>query len=147
MIDVFTTRFGPLEVQPEDIIRFPEGLPGLEQRRDWVLVSEAQNDAACWLQSVDRADVALAVVSPRRFLPDFQLRVARRELEPLELDDVRAAQVLLVVGHSDGSLTLNLKAPIVINLRRRLARQVIANGNLPVRHHLGAAPPEVRKSA
>ncbi len=147
MIDVFTTRFGPLEVAPEDIIRFPEGLPGLEQRREWVLVAEAQNDAACWLQSADRADVALAVVSPRRFVPGFQLRVARHELEPLELDDVRAAQVLLVVGYTDGSLTLNLKAPIVINLRRRLARQVIANGNLPVRHHLDAAPPAVRKSA
>jgi flagellar assembly factor FliW len=147
MMDVYTTRFGPLEVLADDVIRFPEGLPGLEERRDWVLVAEAHNDAACWLQSVDRADVALAVVSPRRFVPHFQMRVARRELEPLGLEEVRAAQVLLVVSRTEGSLTVNLKAPIVINLRRRLARQVIANGDLPVQYEVGAVPPAMRKSA
>ena len=146
-MDIFTTRFGPVEVEDEDVIHFPEGLLGLEECHDWVLVAEDENDAACWLQSVDRADVALAVVSPRRFMPDFQVRVARRELDPLELDDIRAAQVLVVVGRTERSLTLNLKAPIVINLRRRLARQVIANGDLPVRHELGTPLSVRRKSA
>ena len=148
MMDViFSTRFGAVEVQPEDVIHFPEGLVGLEERRDWVLLAETQNDAVAWLQSVDRADVALAVVSPRRFVPDFQMRVARRELDPLALDEIRAAQVLVIVGRTERSLTLNLKAPIVINLRRRLARQVIANGDLPTQHELGTPLSALRKSA
>jgi len=146
-MDVFSTRFGAVEVQPDDVLHFPEGLPGLEECRDWVLLAEAQNDAVAWLQSVDRADVALAVVSPRRFVPDFQMRVARRELDPLALDEVRAAQVLVVVSRTEGRLTLNLKAPIVVNLRRRLARQVIANGDLPVQHELGTPLSTLRKSA
>jgi len=146
-MDIFSTRFGAVEVQPEDVIHFPEGLVGLEERRDWVLLAEAQNDAVAWLQSVDRADVALAVVSPRRFVPDFQMRVARRELDPLALDEIRAAQVLVIVGRTERSLTLNLKAPIVINLHRRLARQVIANGDLPVQHELGTPLSALRRSA
>lgn len=146
-MDIFSTRFGAVEVQPEDVIHFPEGLVGLEERRDWVLLAEAQNDAVAWLQNVDRADVALAVVSPRRFVPDFQMRVARRELDPLALDEIRAAQVLVIVGRTERSLTLNLKAPIVINLRRRLARQVIANGDLPVQHELGTPLSALRRSA
>jgi len=146
-MQVFTTRFGPVEVQADDLIHFPEGLPGLEDCRHWVLLAEAERDAIAWLQSVDRADVALAVVSPRRFVPDFQMRVARRELDPLALDEVRAAQVLVVVSRTEGRLTLNLKAPIVVNLRRRLARQVIANGDLPVQHELGTPLSTLRKSA
>ena len=146
-MDIFSTRFGAVEVQPEDVIHFPEGLVGLEERRDWVLLAETENDAVAWLQSVDRADVALAVVSPRRFVPDFQMRVARRELDPLALDEIRAAEVLVIVGRTERSLTLNLKAPIVINVRRRLARQVIANGDLPVRHALGTPLSALRRSA
>jgi flagellar assembly factor FliW len=147
IMEIFTTRFGQVEVQTEDVLHFPGGLPGLEQCCQWVLVAEAENDQAAWLQSIDRADVALAVVSPRRFVPDFQLRVARREIEPLKLDEIRAARVLVIVGRTERSLTLNLKAPIVINLRLRLARQVIANGDLPVQHELGIPPSAMRKSA
>ena len=147
MMVIPTTRFGPIEVQPDDVIRFPEGLLGFEHCRDWVLLAEAESDAVAWLQSVDRADVALAVVSPRRFVPKYRMRVARRELEPLQLDQIGRAQVLVIVGRTERCLTLNLKAPIVINLDRRLARQVITNGELSVRHPLGAGLPAMKRSA
>lgn len=40
--------------------------------------------------------------------------------------------MLSVVSQSDGDLTLNLKAPLVINLDRRLGRQVITSDDQPV---------------
>lgn len=142
-----TTRFGPVQIEPDDVIRFPEGLLGLEECRDWVLLADANNDAVAWMQSVERADVALAVVSPRRFVPGYQMRVARRELAPLRLEYVRAARVVVTVSRDEHSLTLNLKAPIVINLESRLARQVMTNGPLAVRHKLGAFEPALKRSA
>jgi flagellar assembly factor FliW len=146
-MEIPTTRFGPIEVQADDVIRFPEGLPGLEECRDWVLLAEPDNDALAWLQSVSRADVALAVVSPRRFVPGYRMRVARRELEPLELGRIDRAQVLVIVGRGERCLTLNLKAPIAVNADRRLARQVITNGELSVRHQLEAVLPAMKRSA
>ena len=134
-------------VEPEDVIRFPESLLGLPRCRDWVLFGDSQNDAVAWMQSVDRADIALAVVSPRRFVPDFQMRVARRELEPLELEHVSAAHVLVIVSKTPQSVTLNLKAPLVINLDRRLGRQVVTNGRLPVRFDVSSRPDALRKTA
>jgi hypothetical protein len=63
--------------------RFTElGLPGLEDCREWALLADASNDALGWLQSTTRGDVALAVVSPRRFVPDYQVRIPRSELTP-----------------------------------------------------------------
>ncbi len=147
MMQISTTRFGPIEVQADDVIHFPEGLLGLEACRDWVLLAEVENDAVAWLQSVQRADVALAVVSPRRFVPKYRMRVARRELEPLQLDQIRRAQVLVIVGRTERCLTLNLKAPLVINLDRRLGRQVVTNGDLSVRRQLGARLPAMKRSA
>jgi flagellar assembly factor FliW len=143
-MEVQTTRFGPIDIATDDVIRFTEGLPGFQGCRDWVLLADGRNAALAWLQSVDHPEVAFAVVSPRRYVPRYRLHVARRELEPLEFKDLQAARVLVIVGKSDRSITVNLKAPVVINLDRRLGRQVIANGDLPVQHEI-ASPAAARK--
>jgi flagellar assembly factor FliW len=146
-MEITTTRFGRLEIEANDIIRFPTGLWGFEDCREWVLLADQENDALAWLQCVQRPAVALAVASPRRFVPDYRMRVARRELSSLELSDVKRAKVLVVVGRTDRAMTLNLKAPVVINLDRRLGRQVITNGDLPVQYELASEPPALRRSA
>jgi flagellar assembly factor FliW len=101
-----------------------------------VLLADAQNPALGWLQSLDRPEVALGVVSPRRFVPDYQVRVARREIQPLGLQNPNDAQILAIVTHSDGALTLNLKAPLVIHVAERLGRQIVARDDHAVQHRL-----------
>ena len=142
-----TTRFGLIDVAAGDVIRFPSGLPGLEDCREWALLADAANDAVGWLQSTTRGEVALAVVSPRRFVPDYRVRIPRSELQPLALADVRDAQIVAVVGKTGTTLTLNLKAPIVINVATRTGRQVVASGDLPLRHELVPGRPPLKRSA
>jgi len=144
-MQVRTTRFANVEIQPSDLIRFPDGLLGLEDCRTWVLLADAQNDALGWLQSTTRPEVALAVVSPRRFVPGYQLHVFRRELGSLDLARPEDAHVLAIVSKNERGITLNLKAPIVMNLDKRTGRQVIANGELPLQHEL--PQPALRKTA
>lgn len=142
-----TSRFGRIDIDAGDIIRFPSGLPGLEDCREWALLADAANEALGWLQCTTRPEVALAVVSPRRFVPDYQVRIPRSELTPLALADIRQAQVVVVVGKTGTTLTLNLKAPIVINLEARTGRQVVASGDLPLQYELALGRPPLRKSA
>jgi flagellar assembly factor FliW len=142
-----TTRFGRIDIDAGDVIRFASGLPGLEDCRDWALLADASNEALGWLQCTTRPEVALAVVSPRRFVPDYQVRIPRSELTPLALTDIRQAQVVVAVGKSGTTLTLNLKAPIVINLEARTGRQVVASGDLPLQYELTSGRPPLRKSA
>jgi flagellar assembly factor FliW len=144
---ISTSRFGRIDVDAGDIIRFPSGLPGLEDCREWALLADSTNDALGWLQCVTRGDMALAVVSPRRFVPDYQVRIPRSELTPLAITDIRQAQVVVVVGTTGTDLTLNLKAPIVINLEARTGRQVVASGELPLQYELTSNRQPLRKSA
>jgi len=139
-MEVQTTRFGRVEFAAEDVFCFPEGLPGLAACRDWVILSEGNDAAVAWLQSVQRPEIGLAVVCPRRFVPGYRLRVARRELVPLELDTPKGALLLAVVTKTARALALNLRAPVVINLDRRLGRQVTARGSLPMQHELDNTP-------
>jgi flagellar assembly factor FliW len=142
-----TSRFGIVDIEPDDLLHFASGLLGLEECRHWVLLADAENEALGWLQSTSRPDVAFAVVSPRRFVPDYQMRVSKGELAPLDLPDVRTAQVLTIVGKNQEGVTLNLKAPLVINLERRLGRQVITNGDQPLQYPLHRPSVPLRKTA
>jgi flagellar assembly factor FliW len=108
-------------------------------------LSDAQNDALGWLQSLDRAEVALAVVSPRPFVPGYQVRVARRDIQPLGLRDAKDAQVLVVISCANEALALNLKAPLVVHVEQRLGRQIVARDDHPVQYVLRRAAS--RKSA
>jgi flagellar assembly factor FliW len=80
-------------------------------------------------------------------VPDYQVRIPRSELSPLALDDMRDAQVVVVVGENGTGLTLNLKAPIVINLQARTGRQVVASGDLPLHYELSIERRPLKQSA
>lgn len=133
---IFTTRFGSVAIDDGDVIDFVDGLIGMEQCRNWVLLADSANPALGWLQSVDRSDLALAVVSPRRFVPDYAVRLSRRDIEPLALTELDDAQVLVIVGQADGGLVLNLKAPLVIHLAERRGRQIVARNDHAVQHRI-----------
>jgi len=131
-----TAHFGAMAVRPEDAVCFPLGLAGFERSRRWVLLTPPHNPTVNWLQSVECPKTALAVVEPQRFLPDYQLRANRSELECLELQSLDEAFVVVTVNRTDQGLALDLKAPLVINRQRRLGRQVIASDDLPTRYPL-----------
>jgi flagellar assembly factor FliW len=146
-MEIPTSRFGPIEIAPADVIQFPAGLPGLDDCTTWVLLADAHNDALGWLQSTTHPDVALAVVSPRRFVPDYQLRVTRGELGSLLCQLIDDVHVLAIVGKNECGITLNLKAPLVIHLCQRIGRQVVASGDQPVQYELRRETPLKRKIA
>lgn len=155
-MQINTTRFGAVEIQPTDVLDFPLGLIGLEPWTKWVVLADGENPGLGWLQSTERADLALAVVSPRRFVPDYKVRLSARDLVPLEAPQGVTPQVIVAMSshggqqgqgaHGPGALSLNLKAPILVCLETRRGRQVVAKDDHPVQHWLGG-PAQLRRSA
>lgn len=135
-MEVQTSRFHRVAVEPVDIFRFPGGIVGMEHCRQWTLLEDPRAGAVAWLQSVEHADLALAVVSPRRFVPGYQIHVGSGQLQALQLNRLADAELLAVVGRCRENMTLNLKAPLVINLSNRLGCQVIVNDPYCVQHKL-----------
>jgi flagellar assembly factor FliW len=133
-------------IDDDDVLTFVDGLIGMESQCRWALLADARNEALGWLQSLDRPDVALAVVSPRRFVPDYRVRVARRDVQPLNLATADEAQVLAIVNQHGEGLAINLKAPLVVHVAARLGRQIVAKDDHPVQHPLACQPP-LRRTA
>lgn len=146
-MQISTSRFGEVDIQVDDIILFPNGIAGFEDHRHWVILSDDENETVAWLQCVSHPDIAVPVISPRRYVPEYRLRVSRNQLAPLQIDAVDQAYILGIVSRNDGKLTLNLRAPLVINLDRRVGRQVVTIDEQPVQHELTGVASPLRKSA
>lgn len=144
---IHTTRFAAIEIEPDDILFFRNGLLGFEDCRHWVLLADADNAAVAWLQSMQHADIAVPVVSPRRFADDYQVHLDPSDVDSLQLTAVDQAYVLAVVSREESCLTMNLRAPLVINLDRRIGCQVVTADAQPIQFELASLPNQLRKSA
>ena len=144
---IHTTRFASIEIEPDDILFFRNGLVGFEDCRHWVLLADADNRAVAWLQSMQHSDIALPVVSPRRFVTDYQVRLEPADVQSLQLTSAGQAYVLGVVSRDADVLTMNLKAPLVINLERRIGCQVVTTDAQPMQYELATLPTLLRRSA
>lgn len=146
-MQISTTRFGTLAIDVDDLLHFPQGIIGFEDCRHWILLADAHNSTVGWLQCADRPAIALAVVSPRRFSDEYRIRVGQSQLAPLALSAHDRLFALCVVSKKDGCCTMNLRAPVLVNLDRRIGCQVITIDEQPVQMELPTESSQLRKSA
>jgi flagellar assembly factor FliW len=111
---VHTTRFGDIEVAPDGVLHFPDGLIGLGGT-DYALLP-AGHGPFTWLQSLSDPTVALPLTDPRRFFPGFRFELGDAEGEHLEIDAAAPSEIYVTVRASAvaAECTANLKAPIVV---------------------------------
>ena len=128
---VKTKHFGEIELEDSKIITFDEGLIGFEDnKRDTILFNNESKHKGTisWLQSLDEPLLALPVVSPFVAMADYNPVVEDEVLAPLgELNDENLVILLTLTVPSDlTKMTVNLKAPIIINADTRKGCQAIA---------------------
>lgn len=124
-VRVESRRFGVFDVPDATILHFPQGLVGFPQLRRYVVLEHRPGSPFKWLLSVDDPDLAFAVAHPGELVADYQppLDLAARLLET---DPAQVALFVLVTIPSDPTrMTVNLMAPVVVDLRTRRARQIV----------------------
>ncbi len=126
-----TTRFEQLNVNDEETIIFPQGLFGFVEYTQFCLVDACDDVLILWLQSLEKSEIAFPVLEPKIFKPDYTLRLSPMEMRELRLDNIQQAVVLsiLTIPTDVNQMTANLKAPLVLNLKEQIAKQVVLQEN------------------
>ncbi|MFI4877058.1 MAG: flagellar assembly protein FliW [Blastopirellula sp. JB062] len=146
-MDIYTARFGKLEIADDDVLLFADGMIGFENLPNWLLLADEVSEDLGWLQSLDQPEVALAVVSPRRYAPEYRVRLEKEEVSPLRLTADDEVFVLTIVSKHEDSLTINLRAPVVVNLTKQLGRQIVTSDDQPLQYEIQGGASYYRKSA
>jgi flagellar assembly factor FliW len=118
-----TTRFGEIDIEENKIISFPLGIPGFPHLRRYFLID--YKDPIRWLHAVDDPDTAFIVTEPFGLFPDYSLTVEDDVEQFLEITDVAETIVLVILNVADNRLNANLKAPIIVNISKLKATQII----------------------
>jgi flagellar assembly factor FliW len=110
-----STRFGPVEIDPDTIIEFPDGLIGLAGSRFALLTSDP-GGSIMWLHCVDDPSLSLPVTEPHRFFSDFSVSLTDDDADRLGLDDSAGVDVYVTVVAAPElrDFTANTKAPILV---------------------------------
>lgn len=134
-----TTRFGVIEVDDSALIAMPEGMIGLGEHTSYCLIDHRPESVFKWLQSTHHPDLAFLVIDPSDVIADYEVVLPDWDVEFLQLRDPDEAVVIATVTIDTEAETVsaNLLAPVVINARTRLGRQVILDGDrYGVRHEI-----------
>jgi flagellar assembly factor FliW len=134
---VQTGRFGQVEVSSEEIISIPSGIFGFPDDHDFCLVDSGDDTLILWLQSLSNPHLAFPLLEPKIFKPEYIVRLSAAELRELRLASIKDAGVftILTIPADLTQMTANLKAPLVINTKEKVAKQVVLQENdQPIKH-------------
>lgn len=142
-MEIETIRFGKIAIQEDRLITFPKGVLGFSQRRQFILFPHKDGSPFFWLQCVEDGELAFVLMNPKLVVGDYTIDLDEGVLEDLECEDGRGLDVLCIVTipHDDPrKMTINLLGPIVINVHKMRAVQLVSTtSKFSHRHPIFAA--------
>ena len=125
---ILTRIFGEIEISENQKIFIKEGLFGLEDVQEYVLLNSSEDSPFYWLQALDIPDIAFLLVDPTLVVKDYKLSVVEGDLDSINLKDNDDYLLFSIVNlnNDPAKTTANLLGPLVINKENHKAKQVIS---------------------
>lgn len=123
--------FENLVYTKEDIIRFPDGLPGFESCREFVLARVPEHEPFAWLLNVADNSLRFAVIDPLIVRSDYDPKVSKSQLNPLGLQTPDDLMLLVIITLKPNLLesTANFVGPLFINKKKMVGRQIVIDSD------------------
>lgn len=128
MRKINTLRFGELEIEEQDVVRFAEGIPAFEDEHEFVVLPYEEGTPYMFLQSMMTPELAFLMTDPFVFFSDYSFELDDENMEKLainSMDDVLVCTLISVPRSGVADMTTNLLAPVVINRHTMQARQIV----------------------
>ena len=138
------------QVEPENVFTFPEGILGFESVKRYVFLLNEKVAPFMFMQSLDKSGPSFVCIESFMIRPDFSIKLTESHIAKLQIEKPDDALVLsLVTIHSDiRKFTANLLSPIIINMTKSLAMQVIPEcSEYPVRYNVWDALEAMKNQA
>lgn len=133
-----TRDFGEIEVNENDTISFSLGMYGFEDYMSYVILKDSPEDDIMFLQSLDNADLSFVLVDPYSISRTYTPNLNEEDLSELKVKNEVELKflVIAIIKENVKDSVVNLKSPIAINPKTRVAKQVIVQNSYPLRYNI-----------
>ncbi|MEB2282515.1 flagellar assembly protein FliW [Lysinibacillus xylanilyticus] len=128
---IATKFLGEIEIVEQDILTFEQGLLGLEGYKKFVLLPIDANLPLVLLQSVDQMEIGFVIAYPFAFKKDYSFDISEEDREQLRIEKEEEVLTYTIVTMKETlqDSTINLLAPIIINMNKKLGKQIVLQDN------------------
>ncbi|MGZ4957744.1 MAG: flagellar assembly protein FliW [Methylomonas sp.] len=129
-MEIKSKLLGNQEINPDNIITFPRGLPGFEDQTRFNLFREEGSEIVYWLQAVDNDELTLSVAHPFYFNINYNFTLTDEEEKLLQVKSPDELLMLILLAKDDqpgGKPTIkgSIKSPLLINSEKRIGYQKV----------------------
>jgi flagellar assembly factor FliW len=133
MPSIRTKFFQEIDHTDSSLFHFPCGLPGFEHERDFVFLNRPDGHPLLFMQSVVTPELCFVMLPVFAVAPRYQLVLDEEALAELGFpltghpkigEDILCAVIVCARGNQEPP-TVNLLAPVIVNLHNRSGLQVI----------------------
>ncbi|MDR2422527.1 MAG: flagellar assembly protein FliW [Deltaproteobacteria bacterium] len=137
MIKINTDRFGGMEFSEDSIIRVLGGIIGFPDLIEYVLIQRPNDAPFYWLQSVDDPAMALVLLDPTIFKPDYRPNLPdglKNELKAKD-EEITLFSIVTIPQGRPQDMTANLLGPLAVCPQSHLARQLVLDDRVYAHRH------------
>ena len=126
-------------VRQENVFTFSEGLLGFQNIKEYVFILNEKVKPFLFMHALDGSDICFVCVESFLIHQSYQVKLPDSFVESLNIES--PADVLLLnlvtVKQNVEEISANMVSPLVINVKRRLGRQmIIENTNYQMRYKI-----------
>ncbi|MGL4802932.1 MAG: flagellar assembly protein FliW [Cetobacterium sp.] len=108
-------------------ITFEKGIPGLEEYKDFVIDDIKDNPKFKTITSRENSNIGFVSISPFEVRKDYEIDLSDEIISELGIEKPEDVLVLnlITLGATLKNSTVNLKAPVIINIKNNKGKQLI----------------------
>lgn len=124
---IISSKLGEIEYKEDDLITLSSPFLGFPDLNDFLLISNESSYPFLWFQSVEDPNICFVIVETEAFYKDYKPAINKREKKVLAIEDMKDVKIfcIVVVPDDPKMATANLRAPLVVNFDKKLAKQII----------------------
>lgn len=119
-------------------VTFNKGIPGFEELKGFI-IKDLEGNAKFKILEAEESEVSFVTTNPFDIYSEYEIDLSDEIIKELMIEKPEDVLVLSIItlGKTLESSTMNLKAPIVINIKNNLGRQyILQNESYETKHPL-----------
>lgn len=120
-------------------ITLKKGILGFENLKEYELLDIENNNTLKEFNSIEEDCIGFIVVSPFEIIDEYEITLNQDIIEKLKVESPNDIIIfnILTLGQTLKESTVNMKAPIIINIKNNYGMQIILQEeNYSIRHPL-----------